>query len=101
MVRVVSAMLRGEPVDRDPDHLSPLLHDLLWAHAVPATRLEHVTVRPVRTGIEAVLFVRADSDPHALDCARDLLARVRGPIASHGYVAALPSLTLGHPEHNA
>ncbi|GGT21110.1 hypothetical protein [Streptomyces purpureus] len=99
-MRVVSAMLQGEPVGRDAGSFSPLLHDLLWAHAVPSIGLEHITVRPIRAGMEAVLFVRADSDTHALDCARDLLARARGPIAAHGYAALLPSLLGGHPEHD-
>ncbi|MFF9524715.1 hypothetical protein ACF1DV_22460 [Streptomyces achromogenes] len=90
-MRIVSVTLRahddGSP---RPTGIEPLLHDLLWAHAVPAAGLEHVRVRPARAGLEAVFFVRAASDAEAVTGVRHLLARVREPVAAHGYAVLLP-----------
>ena len=40
-----------------------LVRDALWAHAVPADFIEHITVIPVQNSIEVVLFIssRAES----------------------------------------
>ncbi|MDH2390961.1 hypothetical protein QCN29_19630 [Streptomyces sp. HNM0663] len=62
------------------------MHDLLWAHAEPADRVEHIRVRPHEAGMEAIVFLRADSDAAALSGVRELLARVREPVGAHGYV---------------
>ncbi|WP_186777272.1 hypothetical protein [Streptomyces salinarius] len=70
----------------------PVLHDLLWVHATPDVRLEHVRVRPTDTGLEAVLFVRAASDTDAVIGVQHLLDRARGPITAHGYGVAHPPL---------
>ena len=41
-----------------------LVHDILWAHAVPATRLEHLRVR-AENGLLSLSFLLADdvADP--------------------------------------
>jgi hypothetical protein len=38
-----------------------LVHDALWAHAVPGIGLEHLRVRAVPDGIDLVLFLQNNS----------------------------------------
>ncbi|MEU6283202.1 hypothetical protein [Streptomyces sp. NPDC047028] len=73
---------------------SPLLHDLLWAHALPADGIDHITVRPFtagRTATEAAVFVRAESDARALGIVRALLDRVRPHCEAHGLTPDVPT----------
>ncbi|MEU3412869.1 MULTISPECIES: hypothetical protein [unclassified Streptomyces] len=91
-MRIVSVVFRAHGHAPAPTGIGPLLHDLLWAHAVPAAGLEHVRVRPVRAGLEAVFFVRAASDAEAVTGVRHLLDRVREPVTAHGYAAVRPRL---------
>lgn len=87
---IVRALLKGAPGASKSAQGSHLIHDLLWAHAAPADGLEHITVRPAPYGMEAVLFLTAASDEAALTHVRELIVRVRGPIAAQGYAAELP-----------
>ncbi|MBN0047442.1 hypothetical protein JS756_25720 [Streptomyces actuosus] len=99
-MRIIGVALRGSTgagLAGPPRPLTPppgvcaLLHDLLWAHATPDTRLEHVRVRPVGpAGLEAVFFLLCRSDADALTAVRPLLERARTPLAAHGYTAVLP-----------
>ncbi|MFJ3841426.1 hypothetical protein ACWGHM_32005 [Streptomyces sp. NPDC054904] len=70
--------------------MAPLLQDLLWAHARPADGLEHVRARTAEHGLDIVLFVRAPCDASALVRMRALLGRAEAPVASHGFLVALP-----------
>ncbi|MET9296767.1 hypothetical protein [Streptomyces sp. NPDC003077] len=67
------------------------MHDLFWAHTDPDGGLEHVRVRPVRAGMEVILFLHAETDRVALTRAQGLLDRVREPLAVHGYSTEVPS----------
>lgn len=85
MVRVIQATLTRFAAGRAPnDGDSHLIHDLLWAHAMPAEGLEHIRVRPVEHGLDVFLFVRAPCDATALLRVRGLITRVRNPMAVHG-----------------
>ncbi|MFG2332816.1 hypothetical protein ACGFMM_24745 [Streptomyces sp. NPDC048604] len=70
---------------------SHLIQDLLWAHAAPADGVQHIVIRPVPHGLEAILFVTAASDEAALARTRELMLRAREPIAAHGYTASPPA----------
>ncbi|MEU6479942.1 hypothetical protein ABZ858_24265 [Streptomyces sp. NPDC047017] len=50
------------------------LQDLLWAHAAPRHRLEHVRARCLFDGIGVVLFISAPTSDRAAAQAADLLA---------------------------
>ncbi|MEV4425974.1 hypothetical protein ACN9M0_17025 [Streptomyces sp. R-07] len=71
--------------------VSHLIHDLLWAHSVPADGLEHIRVQPTPSGLEAVLFIKTPSDGAALVRARELFLRIHEPLASHGYAVEFPA----------
>ncbi|RKT06133.1 hypothetical protein BX286_4171 [Streptomyces sp. 3211.6] len=62
-----------------------LLHDALWAHAGPQHALEHVRVRPLPTGLNVALFVRAENDDQAHRKASSLLTAVLGTGAGRAY----------------
>ncbi|MYS44354.1 hypothetical protein HG826_05280 [Streptomyces sp. GMY01] len=91
-MRIVSVALQAQGDPAPATGICPLLHDLLWAHATPDIRMEHVRVRPTAAGLEAVLFVSAASDARARADVQKLIDHVRRPIAAHGYtVLALPA----------
>ncbi|MFI7348083.1 hypothetical protein ACIBSR_17680 [Streptomyces sp. NPDC049936] len=52
------------------------VQDLLWAHADPWHRLEHVTARSVSGGIRIVLFLAAPTAERAGAQAAELIADV-------------------------
>ncbi|MEU8434985.1 hypothetical protein AB0F18_19080 [Streptomyces sp. NPDC029216] len=62
-----------------------LLQDALWAHAGPQHALEHVRVRPLPTGMNVALFVRAENDALAREKACGLLTTVLGTGAGRAY----------------
>ncbi|MFJ7277078.1 hypothetical protein [Kitasatospora sp. NPDC098663] len=84
-MRVVLARLNGSGADPPAGPIGPLVEDLIWAHARPFEGLEHLTIRSVAEGLEIYLFVRSDSESAALDRARALLGRVRGPLSQYGF----------------
>ncbi|MFG2232162.1 hypothetical protein ACGFNX_19475 [Streptomyces sp. NPDC048723] len=88
-MRVIQACLVGISADPAAQGVASLLHDLLWAHALPSDGLEHVRARTGEHGLDVVLFVRAPSDASALARMRALLDRTEGPVASHGFALAL------------
>jgi len=55
-----------------------LVRDLMWAHAIPETGLEHVTVIAMARGIHVALFQRQDVDYPAARL-RDLVESVAWP----------------------
>ncbi|WP_106968908.1 hypothetical protein [Streptomyces monomycini] len=61
-----------------------LVHDLLWAHAVPSDGLEHVRARGVEDGMVLFFFVRAEDDLSGARQACALLTRARRPLAARG-----------------
>jgi hypothetical protein len=63
-----------------------LVRDLVWAHALPETGLEHVTAIPVTRGIHVALFQRQDvGDPAAR--LRDLVESMLRPSELAGRAA--------------
>ncbi|WP_331445455.1 hypothetical protein [Streptomyces xanthochromogenes] len=87
---MIRAPLAGTPPGDASAPVLAIVHDLLWAHAVPADGLEHVTLRPAEHGLYAFFFLRAPSDADALLSTRAVLDRSRSPLASLGYWAAGP-----------
>ncbi|WP_406075492.1 hypothetical protein [Streptomyces virginiae] len=68
----------------------PLVHDLVWAHARPADRLEHLRARPAAGGgLDVVLFVRAGCHGTAREQMHTLLDRVAAPASVHGFTLRL------------
>src|SRR3954469_11223978 len=65
-MRIVSVTFESRRDSAPPPGICPILHDLLWAHAVPEAGLEHVRVRHLRSDLQAVCFVRAPSDADAV-----------------------------------
>ncbi|MFD8012321.1 hypothetical protein [Streptomyces sp. NPDC058955] len=84
-MRMVRVLLTGQAGVPGLAALPSLIHDLLWAHAVPADGLEHVRIRPLPGGLDVVLFLKAATDETALRSAEALLERVREPFARHGF----------------
>ncbi|MFE9401817.1 hypothetical protein ACFYNY_08580 [Streptomyces sp. NPDC006530] len=84
-MRVIRAPLTGSPPVSTVDPVLAIVHDLLWAHAVPADGLEHVTPRGADDGLHVFLFLRAASDTAALLSARTVLDRSRVPLGALGY----------------
>ncbi|MEU9197297.1 hypothetical protein [Streptomyces hundungensis] len=85
---MIRAPLTGAPPLSTRDPVLAVVHDLLWAHAVPADGLEHVTPRRADHGLHVFLFLRAPSDAAALLNARTVLDRSRAPLGALGYSVA-------------
>ncbi|MGW8358638.1 hypothetical protein [Streptomyces wedmorensis] len=84
-MRVILASLTA-PSGASPRQESlAVVTDLLWAHAVPADGLEHVTARFTHDGLDLYLFVRAAADDVALPRRCGLLDRISHAIAAQGY----------------
>ncbi|MEV6264235.1 hypothetical protein AB0M42_26300 [Streptomyces sp. NPDC051784] len=66
------------------------VQDLLWAHADPRHRLEHVVARCVPDGIGLVLYISANTAERATEQAANLLAGVRtaGVLAHYTFPAS-------------
>ncbi|RSO10229.1 hypothetical protein DMH18_15505 [Streptomyces sp. WAC 06783] len=62
-----------------------LVHDLLWAHAIPSDGLEHIRARSAEGGLDLFLFARADCGPYGLRHMRALLTRAEGPLSTYGF----------------
>ncbi|MFH8404102.1 hypothetical protein ACH4FX_04900 [Streptomyces sp. NPDC018019] len=79
--------VRFERGDNEPvsEEEAALVHDLLWAHAVPSDGLEHIRARSVEGGLDLFLFVRADGAPYGLRHMHVLLARAEEPLAAYGF----------------
>ncbi|MDX2292800.1 MULTISPECIES: hypothetical protein [Streptomyces] len=88
-MRMVRVLLTGQAGAPAPAALPSLIHDLLWAHAVPADNLEHARIRPLPDGLDVVLFLKAPTDEVALGSAGALLERVREPFARHGLTGGI------------
>ncbi|MFD8693572.1 hypothetical protein [Kitasatospora purpeofusca] len=84
-MRVVVALLSSSDEARPAGPLSPLVEDVVWAHARPSEGLEHLTTKCVEDGLELYFFVRATSEANALTLVQALLDRVRGSLFSHGF----------------
>ncbi|WP_330298700.1 hypothetical protein [Streptomyces sp. NBC_00503] len=76
----------GAPPAGATDSVLAVVHDLLWAHALPSDGLEHITSRRAEQGLRVFLFLQAPSDAAALLSARAVLDRSRSPLQSLGYV---------------
>ncbi|MCX5407730.1 hypothetical protein OHA37_28175 [Streptomyces sp. NBC_00335] len=91
IVRVLLIDSRPHGAARVADRPPGLLGDLLWAHARPSDRFEHISIRSTGTGLEAVIFLRATSESSALTGVREFFLRVRGPLAAHDYAPVVPT----------
>lgn len=84
-MRIVVALLTSSDEARPAGPLSPLVEDVVWAHARPCEGLEHLTAKCAEDGLELYFFVRATSEANALILVQALLDRVRGSLISHGF----------------
>ncbi|MFF9149564.1 hypothetical protein ACF1BN_32465 [Streptomyces sp. NPDC014861] len=88
-MRMVCVLLKGPAGGPRLTALPSLIHDLLWAHALPADGLEHVRTRQLPHGLDVVLFLKASTDEAAIRSAEVLLERVREPFARHGLTGGI------------
>ncbi|WP_457030856.1 hypothetical protein [Kitasatospora sp. P5_F3] len=65
------------------------IEDALWAHATPEFGLEHIRALDTPTGIDMLLFLRADGPQDALVKANGLILRALDASALARYTAAL------------
>jgi hypothetical protein len=89
-MHIIRFTLSWTPEGASPSQaFAEAVRELLWAHALPETGLEHVTVIPLPRGVHVALFQRHDTqDPAAR--LRDLVDSVAWPPELVG-PAALPS----------
>ncbi|HJD80910.1 hypothetical protein [Kitasatospora aureofaciens] len=75
LARLEPAVTADQPTDAD----AQLVHDVLWAHATPADRLEHVRARAEAGGIDLTLFLgrAVGGQEQAKAQSEDLLRRAR------------------------
>ncbi|POX55313.1 hypothetical protein C3489_11010 [Streptomyces sp. Ru71] len=84
-MRVIRASLVGDARRPAPKGPVSVVHDLLWAHAVPTDGLEHIRVKSADHGMDVFLFMRAPSDSDALRQVCALLDRAHHPLRCQGY----------------
>jgi hypothetical protein len=61
-VRIVRLTLTGPPgiVPNQAD--AEVIHDVLWAHAVPGTGIAHITTTALQRKIDVAIFLDSDVD---------------------------------------
>jgi hypothetical protein len=61
-VRIVRLTLSGPPGSVASQADAEVIHDVLWAHAVPCTGIAHITTTALPRGIDVAIFLDGDVD---------------------------------------